>query len=76
MDTNTYMIELHDETLNDIMCQELKRHLAWFKTDIKARKKGKGLAYFHIDPKKDVEEIQKYANAFKLVLEYYGGAKS
>lgn len=76
MDTNTYMIELHDDTLNDIMRQELARHLEWFKSDIKARKKGKGLAYFDIDPKKDVKEIQKHADAFKLVLKYYGGAKS
>lgn len=69
---NKIMIEMVDEQIDAIVVQEIKNCIKGFERDLKLRKKGKGLAIFDNDPVVDVMYIQKYIDAFRLVLEYHG----
>ena len=67
-------IEVCIEGVTDIVRSDLGDVLKTLETDLKQRKKGKQLAIFHVDEKKDIEELQRHIDAFKLVLRYYGAA--
>ena len=65
--------EMEDEQVDAILVQEMKRNLESFERDLELRSDGEGLSIFDSDPMMDVLYIQEYINAFKLVLDYYGG---
>lgn len=66
------MIQMEDEQIDAIVVQEIKNSIKGFERDLELRTDGKGLAIFDNDPVVDVVYIQKYIDAFRLVLEYYG----
>ena len=70
---NKIMIEMVDEQIDAIVVQEIKNCIKGFERDLELRTDGKGLAIFDNDPVVDVMYIQKYIDAFRLVVDYYGG---
>jgi hypothetical protein len=69
---NKIMIEMVDEQIDAIVVQEIKNCIKGFERDLELRKEGKGLAIFDNDPVVDMMYIEKYIDAFRLVLEYHG----
>jgi hypothetical protein len=69
---NKIMIEMEDEQVDAIVVQELKNALDGFERSIEERSNGEGLAFFDHDPAVDVMYIQKYIDAFRLAVDYYG----
>jgi hypothetical protein len=67
------MIQMEDEQVDSIVVQEMKNCIKGFERDLELRTDGKGLAIFDNDPVVDVMYIQKYIDAFRLVVDYYGG---
>jgi hypothetical protein len=59
--------------LDAIVRSDLKNALGSLRRDLKSRKSGKGVCIFYADKAKDVAEIQRHIDAFKIVLKYYGG---
>ena len=66
-------VEVCSHGLDAIVRSDLKSVLHSLKRDLKARKSGKGVGIFDTDKAKDVAEIQRHIDAFKIVLKYYGG---
>lgn len=65
--------EMVDEQVDAIMLQELKRTIENLEDDLTARENGNGMCIFEIDPIKDIQTINEYLSAFKLIYDYYGG---
>jgi hypothetical protein len=66
-------IEVCSQGLDAIVRSDLQNALGSLRRDLKARKIGKGVCIFHSDKAKDVTEIERHIDAFKIVLKYYGG---
>lgn len=66
-------IEVCSQGLDAIVRSDLQNALGSLRRDLKARKSGKGVCIFHSDKAKDVAEMQRHIDAFKIVLKYYGG---
>ena len=66
-------VEVCSHGLDAIVRSDLKSVLHSLKRDLKTRKSGKGVGIFGTDKAKDVAEIQRHIDAFKIVLKYYGG---
>lgn len=65
--------EMEDEQVDAILLQELKRSIETFEDDLTARENGDGLCIFDTDPIKDIQTINEYLSALKLIYDYYGG---
>ena len=65
-------IEVEIELLEELVAIELPRTLANLEDDYEKRKAGTGMCIFHKDKKKDLAELKKHIEAFKLVALYYG----
>lgn len=66
-----YEIELEDEQISKIICDEITWCVNLLKKDLAARKAGSTLGIFHKNPKKDCKKIKKHIKAFKTVFKYY-----
>jgi hypothetical protein len=65
-------IEIEAALLEEITAAEIKRMLASLQRDYKLRKEGKWMAIFDTDKTKDLAELKRHIEAFKLVGRYYG----
>ena len=65
-------IEIEPDLLEEITAAEIKRMLASLQQDYKLRKSGKWMAIFDTDKAKDLAELKRHIEAFKLVGKYYG----
>ncbi len=65
-------IEIEADLLEEITAAEIKRMLASLQQDYKLRKSGKWMAIFDTDKTKDLAELKRHIEAFKLVGKYYG----
>jgi hypothetical protein len=66
-------IEIEPDLLEEVTTEGLKRVLLCLKEDYKGRKAGQQISIFHTDKDKDLAELKRHIDAFKLVLKYYGG---
>lgn len=76
-------ITLEPEQIDAIVIGELRQNIDSLEHDLKFAKKAIDanhtededyLGVFDHDPYKDAEEIQKYINAFNLIVDFYGGS--
>ncbi len=65
-------IEIGSDLIEEITAVELQRTLKSLQQDYKARKAGKWMAIFDTDKDKDLAELKRHIDAFKLVQRYYG----
>ena len=70
-----FTIELDWDTIDNVATSSMKSAVVNLEADLKARKKGTGLAIFHKDKKKDIAETKRHIEAFRTVLKYYGEDK-
>lgn len=66
-------IELEDEQIDAIILKELKWGIDKMEEDLEHRANGVGMCVFDNDPVKDIQYINQYISAFKLIYDYYGG---
>jgi hypothetical protein len=65
-------IEVDDTTVHNIVIEELKSSIEILEIDLIGRLDNQSiLGIFHNDRLKDIIEIQKHIDAFKLVLDWY-----
>ena len=65
-------VEIYVEGVADIVRSDLSEVLENLQDDLERRKEGHGLFIFHLNAKKDIAELKRHIEAFKLVLKYYG----
>jgi hypothetical protein len=65
--------ELEDEQVDAILVHELKNSIRSLEENLEERANGDGISVFDSDPVKDIQYINEYVSAFKLVLDWYGG---
>lgn len=65
-------LELPTEFIDQVVGMELTKAHGSLTTDLKARKRGSGIALFDADRDRDVEIIQSHIQAFETVARYYG----
>ena len=66
------MIEVDIELVEEIVKHELYSVLNSLQKDYRKRKSGAGISIFDRNKDKDLAEIDKHIQAFKLILKYYG----
>jgi len=65
-------IEIDDVTVEALVIEELKSGIEILELDLIGRLNNpSGLGVFHNDHLKDIIEIQKHIDAYKLVLDWY-----
>ena len=64
-------IEIDVDLVEQVTAVELARTMANLEDDYKKRKAGVGMSIFHTDKKKDLAELKRHMDAFKLVISYY-----
>lgn len=62
-----YSIDIDLDDLNEIVYQELKLDLKYFKEDFKREKPN----VFDTDPVKDKKKIKEHIEALKLIIKYH-----
>jgi len=65
-------IEIDVDLAEQVTAVELARTMANLADDYEKRKAGAGISIFHTDKKKDLAELKRHIDAFKLVALYYG----
>lgn len=65
-------VELDWDTIDKITTCSMKSVLENLEDDLEKRKKGKGIAVFEMDKKKDIAKLKQHIDAFKIALNYYG----
>lgn len=65
-------IEIDVDLAEQVTAVELSRTMANLVDDYEKRKAGVGMSIFHKDKKKDLAELKRHIDAFKLVTLYYG----
>ena len=72
MNRRSVTIELDWDTIDRITTSAIKDALRNLEFDLKDRKEVGDSTYFVLEKEKDIALLEKYIDAFKLVLEYYG----
>jgi hypothetical protein len=70
---NKVIIELEPEQIDAVVIADINSSIEAFEEYLEKRANDEGFAIFDSDPIKDVEYLLEHIQAFKLVLEYYGG---
>ena len=65
-------IEIDVDLVEQVTAVELSRTMANLVDDYEKRKAGVGMSIFYKDKKKDLAELKRHIDAFKLILKYYG----
>ena len=68
----TVTMQVCPEQVELIMQTELRDMVQQLKADLKDRKAGKSMPFFHTNKQQDVKELQRHIEAFELVQKYYG----
>jgi len=65
-------VEISDESIDDILVQELKRALEWARADLSSYDEGANAnSHVYNDPEKDKEELRKDIEAYERILSYW-----
>lgn len=64
-------IELHTETVEQLVREDLTTVLKSLRQDYKKRKAGQAIAVWHLDKDEDLAEFRRHIDAFQTVLKYY-----
>jgi len=64
-------IEIDDDIAEQITVTQLQQNLKGLELSYKQRKKNDKILFFEKDRAKDLAEIKRYMDAFKLVISYY-----
>ena len=64
-------IEIDDDIAEQITVTQLQQNLKGLELSYKQRKKNDKILFFEKDRAKDLAEIKRHMDAFKLVISYY-----
>lgn len=76
MRSGKYLVEVDEDSADEIIAFSLKSHLVLLKKDLKSRKKGYGIGFWSSNPEEDVKEYKRMIKAFEKVLWYYSGEET
>lgn len=66
------LVDIDLDCCEQIVRADLKSMLGSLEKDYKERQRGKGIAVFDTNKKRDLAMMKKHIDAMKVVLRYYG----